>query len=172
MQVGGGWWSDAKKVDVVKTYLITGSLADASRVNGIPYDTIRHWRMTDWWKEIEDNLRAEDNMVLSAGLRGRINKAMALAEDRMDGGDYHFNKEGEIVRKPVGLREINKALEVFVKTKNEVDNAPKQAQTIQGVQDALAKISEQFSKLTLRQRKIEAVEVEVLPAPKTDGTQL
>lgn len=168
----GGWWADWKKVEVVKAFLITGSVADASRVCGVPYDTVRHWRMTDWWQEIEDNLRSEDNMVLSAGLKKRIDKAMALADDRMDNGDFFFNKEGEVVRKPVGLRDVNKTLEVYIKAKSDVDQAPKQAQTMQGVQDALAKISEQFSKLTLRQRKVEAVDaIEVTSSTSVDESQ-
>lgn len=120
---------------------------------------MRHWRLTDWWKEIEDNLRAEENLELSAHLQKRIGKALALMDDRMENGDFMYDpRTGNCTRKPVSMRDLNKAVDTFIKAKIDVDSVPRQAQSAQGIADALAKISEHFKTLTTAKQPDKAPE--------------
>lgn len=153
-------------MDAVKTYLVTGSLAAVSKTCEIPYDTVRKWHIQEWWKEVEENLRMEDSFELSAKLRSRINRALDITLDRLENGDFIYDpRTGGMVRKPVSLRDANKAMTDWIAAKNEVDSLPAARQNQQAVVDTLAKLTEQFAKMASeaksRKRPYATVEGEV-----------
>lgn len=162
------WWSDGAKVDAVKTFLVLGNMSDVHKALGIPYDTLRHWHISDWWTEIEDNLKAEENIELSARLKLRINKALEVTLDRLENGDFQYDpRTGKFVRKPVSLRDVNMVLKDMIKSKKDIDAVPVEAQNKQAVIDTLAKLTIEFAKMAGRRKPVtiegEIIEQESLP---------
>ena len=58
---GRGWWREDQKVDCVAKYLIYGNIAEVCRQTGIPQDTVRKWKGTDWWTDTEAEIRKDSN---------------------------------------------------------------------------------------------------------------
>lgn len=105
----GKWWSDAQKLETVKTFLMTGNLAMTARILKIPDDTVRRWVKTTWWTEIVDDLRTQDELLLSTRLQKIVSKTLDVVEDRLEHGDYVYDqKSGAMRRKPVALRDAHK----------------------------------------------------------------
>jgi hypothetical protein len=102
----GKSWSDSQKIEAVTTYLKLGNITRTSEVLKIPRPTIVSWRATEWWKDLEKDLRAEENLVLSSTMKGLVDKSLLAVEDRLDKGDWVYdNKQGKAVRKPVSMKD-------------------------------------------------------------------
>lgn len=106
-------YTEQKKVEVVTTYLILGSAVETARVTGVPVASIYRWKVEPWWKELVDQIQQEDNQALDAKLAKRIDKALELVQDRLENGDFVILKSGEVVRKPVSMKDtwkVNKEM--------------------------------------------------------------
>lgn len=105
----GKWWSDTQKIEAVKTFLMTGNVAMTSRILKIPEPTMRLWTKSTWWAEIVDDLRSQDELILSQRLKKIVEKTFDVVEDRLEFGDYVYDqKSGEMRRKPVSLKDAHK----------------------------------------------------------------
>ncbi len=139
-------WSDAQKLEAVKTMMVLGNLALTSRLLGIPEITIRVWKATAWWKELSEELRLQERIELSASLKKIVKAAHVQVEDRLVNGDVILNqKTGKLVRKPVNLRD---AAAVAVQMLNQVDmveKGTKEADTPEQDSNKLDKLAERFA---------------------------
>lgn len=105
----GKWWSEPQKLEAVKTYLMTGNVAMTARILKIPEDTLRRWVKMPWWVEIVEDLKSQDELILSARLKKIVEKTFDVVEDRLEHGDYVYDqKTGQMRRKPVALRDAHK----------------------------------------------------------------
>src|ERR1700682_1871135 len=108
-KIGPGWWDDKKKLDVIQSYILLGNLRQSAALNGVPEITAKKWKATAWWKEQEDDLRRGTKLKLSAKLSEVVDKAMIQWADRVDNGDFFFNrKTGDWLRKPISAEHANK----------------------------------------------------------------
>jgi hypothetical protein len=102
-------WGESQKLEACKTYLMTGNIAMTARMLKVPEVTVRYWAKSPWWKEMVDDLRSQDELVLSARLKRIVEKTFDVVEDRLEHGDYVYDqKTGEMRRKPVALRDAHK----------------------------------------------------------------
>lgn len=102
-------WSDSQKIEAVKTYLILGNVRLTAATLKVPEGTMRLWKSQAWWKEMEADLRTEDELQLSSRLKGIAQKSFDLVEDRLTNGNYVFDqKTGRLIRVPVNLRDAHK----------------------------------------------------------------
>jgi transposase-like protein len=100
-------YSEEQKALALAVYAETGSTGTAAQQTGIPATTIHSWVSRD--DQIDSKLEA-----LRRVLRERMAwKYADLAElaadelrDRLTGGDYHVDKEGNITRRKVPAREL------------------------------------------------------------------
>lgn len=98
-------YSDKQKFEAVVSYLVTGNMAAVSDITGIPHDTLRHWKMAPWWKEMESQARQQKRIEVSGKLTKVIDKAFKEVEDRLENGDWVYNqKTGEVRRVAVNAR--------------------------------------------------------------------
>jgi hypothetical protein len=144
----GKWWSDSQKLETVKTYLMTGNIAMTARILKIPDDTVRRWVKTTWWAEIVDELRSQDELVLSARLQKIVHKSLDVVEDRLEKGDYVYDqKSGKMRRKPMSGRDAHKIMmDSHSKRDLVLDRAAPQVSDEQ-VADKLLKLAERFAEL-------------------------
>lgn len=102
-------WGESQKLEACKTYLMTGNLAMTARMLKVPEVTMRYWAKSPWWKELIDDLRSQDELVLSARLKKIVEKTFDVVEDRLEHGDYVYDqKTGEMRRKPVAMKDAHK----------------------------------------------------------------
>lgn len=102
-------WSDEQKTEAAKTYLLVGNLALTARMLGIPEITMKVWKKSDWWAELIRELRSQEKMELSARTKKIVGAALTVVEDRLVNGDFQYDqKTGEVVRKPVNLKDAHK----------------------------------------------------------------
>ena len=105
----GKHWSDSQKLEAVQTYLMLGSVRMTSAALKIPEVTIKIWRSSAWWKDLESELKIQDELQLSTRLKKIAEKSFAAVEDRLEHGNFVFDqKTGKIRRIPVNLKDAHK----------------------------------------------------------------
>ena len=97
-------YSDKQRYEAVITYLALGNMAIVADATGIPHDTLRHWKMQPWWKDLEQQAREQKRLQISGKLSRVIEKAAKVVEDRLEHGDYRINKNGDLLRIPVNAK--------------------------------------------------------------------
>lgn len=161
-------WSDKQKLEAVQTLLMLGNVALASRVLKIPEPTLRTWRKTTWWKELEGELRIQDEMQLSARLKKIVESSLGTVEDRLEHGDYVYDqKTGQMRRKPVSMRDAHKVSMDLIDKRTLLLNQNKPDASEEQMNDKLLKMMKQFADFA--QGKLETnniVDVEI----KDEGT--
>ena len=168
----GKWWSDSQKLETVKTFLMTGNIAMTARILKIPDDTVRRWVKTTWWKEIVDELRSQDELVLSARLQKIVNKSLDVVEDRLDKGDFVYDqKTGEMRRKPMSGRDAHKVMMDSHTKRDLVLNRAQPQVSDEQVADKLLKLAERFAELAgVKKLEANTLDMEVVDAVvQTDG---
>ena len=87
-------WGDKQKLEAVNTYVVLGGNAYQTAIAlQIPQETLRKWTKTTWWKELYDEVKQEDNIVLSHKLQNIVARSLALVEDRLEKGDFFTTKK-------------------------------------------------------------------------------
>jgi len=96
------------KIDAVTKYMALGNFRLVSELNKIPYRTLMAWRKEPWWAELVEEIKKTRQTELNTKLSKIVDKSLAVIEDRLDHGDFVLNnKTGEVVRKPVSIKEAN-----------------------------------------------------------------
>lgn len=159
-EASGKWWSDSQKLEAVKTHLMLGHLGMTAAMLKIPEETVRRWSKTAWWHQIADDLRQQDELMLSSRLKRIVEKSLDVVEDRLDNGDFVYDqKTGQMRRKLVNMRDAHKvALDMAQKRENILNNNAPRASEEQ-VADKLIKLAERFAELA-GAKKLEANTIE------------
>src|SRR6202012_3299692 len=104
-------WSDSQKTEAVQMYMVMGSLKMVAAALQIPFDTMKVWKASEWWKTLEGELRVQEDLQLSARLTKIVNRSYDVIEDRMENGDFVYDqKSGKMRRKPVNMRDAHKVV--------------------------------------------------------------
>lgn len=143
----GKRYSDNQKLEAIKLWLLSGNLAATAVALKIPEITLRYWRRQDWWDRMVLDLRTEDDLKLSNKLKDIAAKALNITEDRLDNGDWVLNqKTGDLIRKPVSLKDAADVTTKFLKESFERDRRPVEEAKTQDILETLAKKFEQIAK--------------------------
>ena len=107
--MAGKRWPEGDKRKAVTAYVVTGSLAEASKMSGIPRKTISAWksRHPTWWTTLCDEIWKSQEVELQAGYRKTVANSMAQIHDRIEHGD-HILRGTEMVRVPVKALDLAK----------------------------------------------------------------
>lgn len=162
-------WSDSQKLEAVTTYLSLGNLSLTSRVLKIPEMTLREWKQKEWWKDIEMELKVQDNIQLSSRLQKIVESTLAVTEDRLVYGDYIYdNRSGQMVRKPVSMRDAHKVAMDMMDRRDVLDNKKPVSVSIEQIDDKLKKLAAKFEEIAVG-RKPEIIEVTDVIEVSSDG---
>lgn len=100
-------YSDKEKMEAACYYATTGNSRRTSEMTKIPEGTIRAWKTTEWWAEIQARIIKEQDEELSSNLTKLIDKAVGEINDRLTDGDYVYNpKLDKLVRKPINAKDL------------------------------------------------------------------
>lgn len=147
MERGRYTWE--KKYATVAVYLKCGSLRETERNTGVPAVTIENWRKSPWWDNIVNEIKTAQHTQQDNKLSQIINKALNKIEDALDNGELILNnKTGEMVRKPVGLRDATRAASELMQRQMAVNKtlAIEQVQK-QTVDETLKYLATEFAKM-------------------------
>jgi transposase-like protein len=153
-------WSDSQKLEAVTTYLALGNLALSSRVLGIPEMTLREWKNKEWWKEVEGELKVQDDIQLSSRLKRIIESTITATEDRLANGDWIFNSQsGTLMRKPVPLRDVHRVTMDMLDKRESIANKQPVSANLEQIDEKLKRLAEKFDEIAQGRRPIEVTDV-------------
>lgn len=154
-------WGDQQKIEAVNTYVVLGGNAQQTAIAlQIPQETLRRWTKTTWWKELYDEIKQEDNIVLSHKLQKIVARSLALVEDRLEKGDFFYDqKTGQVVRKEVSLRDAHEVMKSSFQMRESIEK-PQAAEIEEGsINDKLAALAKQFEQFAVAQKEKPPVNV-------------
>ena len=140
-------WSQNQKLQAVSTYLMLGNMAETALVTGIPVQTLKIWKIQDWFKEYSLQLQSEDIQKMDGKLKRIVDKALKAVEDRLDLGDAQFDqKTGLITRVPVKAHVALKITSELMTKQEKLHSNPVKEEVERTIDDRLAKLSEEFAR--------------------------
>lgn len=159
-------YSDIQKFEAVAAFMTLGNMAMVAQATNIPHDTLRHWKQTPWWKDLEEQIRKQARVEVSGKLKRIIDKAFTLVEDRLENGDWVYNpKTGDIRRVGVSAKTAGDILTKSIDRQiilEKIQEAPETRE--EAVLDRLASIEQRLieaAKIRPRPQVIDVVAEEV-----------
>lgn len=160
----GNSWSEKKRVEAATAHAMGLSAPMIAAATGVPAQTIRHWRMADWFKDLVEEIRREDDNTVDAKLTKIVSKSLDSIVDRLENGDFMFDKEiGQFVRRPVNTKDMTRIADVMFDKRNLLRGKPTAISVkTEQISDRLLKIAAEFEKFVTAK----VIEAEVI----TDDT--
>lgn len=159
---GGKWWSDSQKIETVQLYLMLGNIAEVGRRLSIPYITIRTWKTSEWWKEITEALKSQENILFGNRLRTVIDDSIGVVHERLLHGDYIYDqKSGELRRKPVLMKDALKVTTELIDKRQKIEKPEYDQVAQEGVMERLEKLAKSFEQFAVKKIDNEAPIIEV-----------
>lgn len=142
-------WSDSQKMEACTTYfMLGGNLSLTSEKLKIPYETLKTWKKSDWWKELEDDIRREERLTLSTKLRNLMDASLVLVQDRLENGDWIYDqKAGELRRKPVSMKDAGKLAMDAANLRTKMNIQENHTVAAEHIEDKLSKLAKAFADL-------------------------
>lgn len=170
-----GWYSDAKKMEVACTYAVTGNSRRTAEITKVKEGTIRAWKTTEWWNEIQSRIRIEQNEELDSKLTKLVDKAVDAVNDRLENGDFIYNiKQDKLVRKPINARDVQHIIVSSLDKRQLLRGEPTSISAKTSENEKLVRLAEQFKKF-VQAKEIEseatAIEVENAAEEDQDGEE-
>lgn len=161
-------WPFEKKIEVVSQYLVLGNMKQVSVLTGVGHDLIRQWKGQPWWKELETEIRASQNIEMDTKLSNIVEKSLDAVLDRLEKGDPFYNaKTGKVDRRPAPLRDVHRvAVDTLSKRELLRDGADNRNETTKvSVEEHLKMLAMEMAKWNKAQEEqktktIDLVEVE------------
>lgn len=150
---------EEKRYEVARLILSTGNKRLASEMSNIPLNTIRAWEKTPWWPNVVEEIKREQRSELTSRLGKITQVALEIMEDRLENGEFILNnKTGELIRKPVGLRDANQTAQNLLTQRIKLEELnEKVSSKEETVNEVLKQLATEFSKFT--RKKDKAVDV-------------
>ena len=104
-----GHWSEKKHLEVVTTYLATGSAAETGRLCNVPIVTVKSWMQKDWWKQLVSEIQSGEGQKQDNKMTKVIDRALEMLMTRIEEGDYQYDqKTGRLVKVPLKARDLER----------------------------------------------------------------
>lgn len=100
-------YSAEKKLAAVTAYVMTGTCRQAARVTGLSHQIISEWKnKAAWWPEAYRMAKLERQEEMDGVMTAIIHEAGNQILDRVINGDEVINKDGDVVRRKMGGKEL------------------------------------------------------------------
>jgi len=144
-------WSDSQKMEAIQSWLLLGNLALTSRILGIPEITLRVWKRTEWWNDMVTEIKSQERIQLSSRMKKIVDASLSVVEDRLVNGDFQFDqKSGEVIRKPVNMKDAHKVAIDLQDRQELIEKADKPETTDDGIESRLLKLAEKFADMATK----------------------
>lgn len=172
-----GWWSEKKRLEAVTTWIALGNIRMTAAQLNVPYETVKKWASSDWWKETVDSIRNEETQILDNKLSKAMDKALEKVTDMLENGEYIYDqKTGKVKRMPVKLRDANVAFNNLLDKRQLIRKLPTKITEASNTQAQLQNLADQFAAFVkgkeIKEKQVELVDEyidEVTVEQGTDG---
>lgn len=156
-----------KRLDVVSRFLLLGNLRVVSEQTGVSYDTLCDWKRSDWWPDVVEQIKRQKKSKTNETLTKIIEQSLDVMQDRLENGDFVLNnKTGEIVRKPVGVKDVTAITTGLLQRQLQLEEMmEKQERSSDTVQETLSLLAKEFQKWTKKEKTKEAETIEFVEKP-------
>ena len=158
-------WPKEKKLQAVVQWLALGNLKLVSTMTGVSHGVLKQWRIQPWWKEYEAEIRNTENLELDNKLTKIVQRSLDAVADRLENGESVLNlKTGEVVRKPVSMKDAAKVTTDML-TKRELlrGNATARTETATvSINEQMKMLAQEFAKMATR-KPGDVIDVESRP---------
>ena len=163
-------YPDSTKTDALKLWMLTGNLKQTAASMNIPYDTLKVWKSSKWWAELAQDIRTEGHLALSAKMQKIADKAMEVTLDRLENGEQVLDqKSGEILTKPVNMRDAHQVAVSFQDRALKLQSSPQEEATQLAVHDRLAQLADAFTRMAGKTKKLEVIEATYKELPDVEA---
>ena len=148
MSVHGNAWSEAKRIEVATAHAMGLKAPMIEVATGVPAQTIRHWRLADWFKDLVDELRRDDDSEVDAKLTKIVGKSLDSVVDRLENGDFMYDPKAKtFVRRPVYIKDITRVADVMFDKRNLLRGKPTSISgKTEQISDRLLKLAAEFER--------------------------
>lgn len=169
LRVANGSYPIEKKLEVVNMYLQLGNMRLISELTKISYDLLIDWKKTKWWAELYDEVKRAKSSKTNNTVNSIIETSLDAISDRLENGEWILNqKTGEMVRKPVSLRDAARVASDLRSQQIKLDELEArithQNDTVEGTLKTLAKEFARWAKKPLPGDVVDVETVEVKDA--------
>lgn len=162
--------SDTKRIEVATLYAVLGQIDKVAELAQVSTQTVRKWRKEQWFLELLEDIRNENNDKIDVKFTETIHRSLDLIGERLEKGDAYVTKTGEIIQVPIKIRDLALVAAINIDKRQILRNKPTRiTQEATPVLDKLDKLAEAFTALAnkkpiLSTHIIEDAEyVEVIP---------
>lgn len=150
-------WSQKQKFNCVVTFLMVGNVPATSAATGVPIWTLKKWKRTSWWKEMELDVRSSRNVEVSTKLHKITEKVLKQLDDRLENGDVYYDpKKQEVRRVPINARNLNTiakdSIDRTILMERLVQEAPQQKEQ-EDIRVRLDNLMDEFKKFAKKESK-------------------
>ena len=137
-----------KRMDAVARYMLLGNMRVVSEQVGVTYNQLVEWKRSPWWPEMVETIRRQKKGKTNQSITKIIEQSLDVIEDRLENGDFIMNnKTGEIVRKPVGVREATTIAHQLLQRQQAIEELEaKLSSSEDTVQETLSLLAKEFQK--------------------------
>lgn len=156
---------EEKKDKAVELTLAFGSHYKAAYALGLDRLAVKKWAKQPWWEEKMAEKKAEQVAVLDTKLSETVDKSLEIIADRLENGEQILNnKTGELVVKPVSLKDATKVANDLLQRQTQLRKQQEEEQTVAvPVKETLAILANEFAKWARTQaNKSSAVEATII----------
>jgi hypothetical protein len=158
-----GYIPQEKKVEVATLFAVTGNVEKTAELAKIPVTTVKYWRGQQWFKDLLDEIRNENDDKLDAKFTEIVEKGLEKILDRIENGDYGYDtKTGDIYRKPVSMKDLAVVAAITVDKRQLLRGKPTSRNETVTETNRLAQLETAF--LALAQKKPKELDVTPLEA--------
>ena len=156
-----------KRLDVVGRYMLLGNLRVVSEQTDVPYATLVEWKKSEWWSDFVDQIKRQKKSKTNEHITKIIEQSLEVMQDRLQNGDFVMNnKTGEIIRKPVGVRDVTAITTNLLQRQLQIeDTMERNNHTNDSVSETLLLLAREFQKWTKPPLEI----VEQVPPLELEG---
>ena len=134
---------------MVTSYLALGKAPMVEAVTGVPSQTIRIWKMQQWWKDLVKEIQMSEDQELDGKLSKVIDRSIDVINDRLASGDFILDsRTGTIKRVPVKMRDAHKVTTDLLDKRNVLRGKPTSITERISTEDVLKKLALQFEEFT------------------------
>ena len=150
-----------KRMDVVSRYMLLGNMRVVSEQTGVAYATLAEWKRQDWWPDMVDQIRRQKKSKTNEHITKILNTSFEVLQDRLENGDWVLNnKTGQIVRKPVGVKDATTIANQLMQRQIQIEDLiERNSQNQDNVQDTLKALATEFIKWQKKSKR-ETIDVE------------
>ena len=163
-------WTYDTKLTVCELILSTQNHRMVAEITEVPLETIRDWKKQEWWPSIVEEVQKIRRAELNSRLSKIVDSALSKIEDRLEHGDYVLNnKTGEIMRKPVSLKDANAVAKDILGQQISMNRVEAEVKVETDAKELLKNLANEFAKLNRKLKQNSATDITFVEKERIDA---